>query len=452
MKGYFVMQQFQHNHTSDLSATMAASSVSLSFVPATHSNDEQLEQLADCGLLDETSIELLKDMFEKQQYSLVLSIAKSMLKEAPNSIFLLNILGETAAILKRNEEAVDYYLALIDCDPVDGERLRKKAYLPNVHNNLSIALKDLGLLEEAEVHICAAINKKPRFALAYNTYGTILNDKADLKGAQENLLKAIALNPTDYIPYWNLQSTVTNLDQASEILEACLQQAPGFQKGVIALAGLRAFSGDSSHFNLLKNKGFADDPMMRSIQWVLSLPNLPEVHFNRWSIFDRAVEWAAPNRTLYEFGVWMGESFRYLMRSHTKGFGFDTFLGLPEAWRTVPAGAYTSFGRVPEIDGGEFVVGEFSDTLPSFFTVKRPKAGIMNFDADLYSSTLCALTNAISVIDKETVLIFDEFIVNADWEQDEYRALNEFCAKNNFSYDVLAVSLYTKQMVCKIRL
>ena len=106
---------------------------------------------------------------------------------------------------------------------------------------------------------------------------------------------------------------------------------------------------------------------------------------------------------------------------------------------------------MPEIDGAEFVVGEFSETLPRFFAVTRPRAGIMNFDADLYSSTLCALTHALPVIDRETILIFDEFIVNSDWEQDEYRALNEFCATYGVTYYVLAVSLFTKQMVCKIR-
>jgi hypothetical protein len=54
------------------------------------------------------------------------------------------------------------------------------------------------------------------------------------------------------------------------------------------------------------------------------------------------------------------------------------------------------------------------------------------------------------VIDAGTVLIFDEFIVNSDWEQDEYRALNEFCENHGVTYEVLAVSLFTKQMVCKV--
>ena len=74
----------------------------------------------------------------------------------------------------------------------------------------------------------------------------------------------------------------------------------------------------------------------------------------------------------------------------------------------------------------------------------------MNFDADLYSSTITALTNAKSVIDQDTTLVFDEFIVNNNWEQDEFKALNEFCEKTVTRYDVEAVSLFTKQVVCRL--
>ena len=47
-------------------------------------------------------------------------------------------------------------------------------------------------------------------------------------------------------------------------------------------------------------------------------------------------------------------------------------------------------------------------------------------------------------------IVFDEFLVNEDWEQDEFRALNDFCSLNNFSYNVLAVSFLTKQVAVKL--
>ena len=77
-------------------------------------------------------------------------------------------------------------------------------------------------------------------------------------------------------------------------------------------------------------------------------------------------------------------------------------------------------------------------------------ASIINFDADLYSSTICALNYSRPVIDQHTILIFDEFIINKNWEQDEYKALNEFCFNNNFTYEVLAISFFTKQAAVRL--
>ena len=114
-------------------------------------------------------------------------------------------------------------------------------------------------------------------------------------------------------------------------------------------------------------------------------------------------------------------------------------------------GTYSSFGSTPKIKGGEFIVGKFEDTLPKFFSKKRPLASLINFDADLYSSTLCALNYSNKVIDEKSILIFDEFLMNDKWEKDEYKALNEFCDDFGISYDVLAVSFFSKQVAVKLK-
>ena len=104
---------------------------------------------------------------------------------------------------------------------------------------------------------------------------------------------------------------------------------------------------------------------------------------------------------------------------------------MPEDWLLgsdiEKKGTYSSGGNVPKIKGGEFIVGKFEDTLPVFFSESRPIASVINFDADLYSSTICALNFSKQVMDCDTILIFDEFIMNEGWEQDEFKALNEFC-------------------------
>ena len=77
-------------------------------------------------------------------------------------------------------------------------------------------------------------------------------------------------------------------------------------------------------------------------------------------------------------------------------------------------------------------------------------ASLINFDADLYSSTLCALNYSKKVIDEQTILIFDELIMGEDWEKDEFRALNEFCNNLNINYEVLAISFLTRQVAVKL--
>ena len=170
--------------------------------------------------------------------------------------------------------------------------------------------------------------------------------------------------------------------------------------------------------------------------------------------FDAIIKKSIVSKPFYEFGVWRASSFNYLIKSLKKGYGFDTFKGLPEDWnvggRSEKKGSYSSDGIIPKIKGGEFIKGKFEDTLPIFFSKNRPIASVMNFDADLYSSTICALNYSKNVMDKNTILIFDELLMNESWENDEFKALNEFCSANNLSYQVIAISFYTKQVAVKL--
>ena len=449
------MGTYFHTHTSDMSASLACSSISQSIahmdtvIDENPAKDKGSSTERSKDEIDSSMVTLLTNLFFKGKYELVVEIASELSSSHPDSFFLHNILGEANGCLGENLKAIGHFKQALLMSNHEDDQLRD-ACSANIYNNIGIALKSMGFLDESEKNLIKAIDLNPSLAAAYNNFGNLLNEKADLPGAQEKFIKAIDLEPSGYSAYWNLHSTVNELDKAQTIIEQCLMQAPTFKDAVFTLAGMKAFSGNDLHLNELLSAGFADEPILRSINWVLSLPKIPEIHFNRWSIFDRAIELCNTSRPFYEYGVWMGDSFKYLMKSFKKGYGFDTFEGLPENWGPVPKGAYSSFGKVPEIKGGEFIVGEFEQTLPSFFAKQRPLAALINFDADLYASTLCALVHSKPVIDSDTVLIFDEFIINSDWENDEFRALNEFCAANGFDYEVIAISLYTKQVMVRL--
>jgi tetratricopeptide (TPR) repeat protein len=450
------MGTYFQTHTSDMSASLSCSSVANSMA--------QMETVVEKTIVDGPSgaskqtnreigsslVSVITNLFAKGKYESVIEIADELVSSYPKSFFLHNVLGEAYAFLGENQKAIVHFKTALEICSFEGNEHLRSSCMPNIYNNIGIAFKSIGLLEESESHLLKAINLNPFHAPAYNNFGNLLNEKADLPGAQEKFLKAIDIEPSGYSAYWNLHSTVNEEEKAKAIIEQCLVHSPTFKDAVFTLAGMKAFSGNDRHLNDLLSAGFADEPILRSINWVLSLPKIPEIHYNRWSIFDRAIELCDTSRPFYEYGVWMGDSFKYLMKSFQKGYGFDTFEGLPEDWGPVPKGTYSSFGKVPNIKGGEFIIGEFENSLPHFFAEKRPLAGLINFDADLYASTLCALVHSKAVIDTNTVLIFDEFIINSDWENDEFRALNEFCKANEFDYEVIAISLYTKQVMVRL--
>ena len=296
-----------------------------------------------------------------------------------------------------------------------------------------------------------AIQIQPNYAMAHNSLGITFLELGEKRKSKSSFEKAIKIQPNYAHAYWNLHSLANDIDEALTILKKLYEFDNKYIKAKLMISALKAFKGKFEDFDTLIRSSESNHPMTRSIKWVFSLPKIPKIFFNRWDFFDAIVAQTDKTRPFYEFGVWNGISFKHLIKTFKKGFGFDTFTGIPEDWHNEPSGTYSSFGSVPKIKGGEFIVGKFENTLPKFFSQKRPLASLINFDADLYSSTLCALNYSNNVIDEKSILIFDELITNKNWEKDEYKALNEFCDSLSISYDVIAVSFYSKQVAIKLK-
>ena len=353
-------------------------------------------------------------------------------------------LGVTLQDLGRFEEAESSYVQAIVLEPD----------LAEAHNNCGNMLKELGRLDEAEASCRRAIALKPDYAKAYNNLGNTLKELGRLDEAEASYKQAIVLKPDLATAYWNLYGSQKTIQSAEYWIDKCLEADENYVEARLTKAALKFYQGDRNNFDELMQSELKQHPYSRSFAWVFSQPNLPELHFEKWNFFDAIVKRSIISKPFYEFGVWRASSFKYLIKVFKKGYGFDTFTGLPEDWLVgsdiEKKGTYSSDGNVPKIRGGEFIVGKFEDTLPVFFSESRPIASVINFDADLYSSTICALNFSKEVMDKDTILIFDEFIINPSWEQDEFKALNEFCSINQCSYEVIAVSFFTKQVAVKL--
>ena len=356
-----------------------------------------------------------------------------------------NNLGVTFKEMGRLDEAEANYRNAIAIKPDHAQ----------AHSNLGVTLKELGRLAKSEASCGQAIAMQPDYYKAYNNLGNTLVELGKLDEAEASYRQAIALKSDYADAFWNLHGIQKTIHGAEHWIDKCLIADTDHVRAKLMKAALRYYQGDSSSFDHLMQSELHQHPFMRSFSWAFNLPNLPELHFDKWCFFDAIVKKSITSKPFYEFGVWRASSFKYLIEVFKKGYGFDTFTGLPEDWdvgsNIEKKGTYTSDGNVPNIKGGEFIVGKFEDTLPTFFSEKRPIASVINFDADLYSSTICALNFSKPVMDKDTILIFDEFIMNESWEQDEFKALTEFCSINNFSYEVIAISFVTKQIAVKLR-
>ena len=316
--------------------------------------------------------------------------------------------------------------------------------------NMGNALHAQGLLEDAVKVYNKALSIKSNFVECYANIGNVLQDQGKMEQAVHNYKNALSIDPLHISSLWGLSGTAKNINEAKNWIKYCLKADQNHEKARLTLSALEFYEGNKSEFNSLMQSSLRNHPYLRSFSWVFNLPKLPKLFFNRWALFDHIVHLSNQERPFYEFGVWRGTAFRYLIKTFKKGYGFDSFQGLPEGWHNEGAGTYSSSGVIPQIDGGEFIVGKFEDTLPDFFSKPRPIASLINFDADLYSSTIFALNCSKKIIDQNTILIFDEFLINDYWEQDEYKALNEFCLNNKYTYEVIAISFFTKQVAVRL--
>lgn len=264
-----------------------------------------------------------------------------------------------------------------DAEPIYKRAIALKPDLAEAHYNLGVTLQELGRLDDAEASYRKAIALKPEYAEAHSGLGNVLMGCGRLEDAKASYKKAIGVRPDNALALWNLSTTAESIPEAKIWIGQCLAVDKNHEAAILTSAALNFYQGDKTGFFKLMQSDAKDHPLMRSFSWVFSLPKLPSLYFHRWAFYDAIVEQSIRSRPFYEFGVWRGASFKYLMKSFNKGYGFDTFTGLPEDWyvgngKYEKAGAYSSNGEIPKIDGGEFIAGKFEDTLPIFFSKPRP--------------------------------------------------------------------------------
>ena len=160
---------------------------------------------------------------------------------------------------------------------------------------------------------------------------------------------------------------------------------------------------------------------------------------SREAVFREAIAHVRGRAPLYlEFGVFEGRMLRWwadnVRNPEARFVGFDSFEGLPENWRTMPAGHF-KLSAIPQIDDARvtLVEGWFENTLRTFEPPPHDQL-IVNVDCDLYSSATTVLRWLEPHIRPGTLIYFDEF---SDRDH-EMRAFVESLARNQRSVTALA--------------
>ena len=160
-------------------------------------------------------------------------------------------------------------------------------------------------------------------------------------------------------------------------------------------------------------------PISPLTDWAYLKPRLSIVP--RRILIDLAVRLAYPIAgDIVEFGVWEGQSTRDILESLRRCerdqpagtgkriFACDSFKGLSEKFENMEVGAFAC--DTPVIPGVEIVEGYFEQTLTPELAQRVGKVSFASLDADLYSSTLCALRWLTPLLSTGSLLLFDEFL------------------------------------------
>jgi methyltransferase family protein len=168
-------------------------------------------------------------------------------------------------------------------------------------------------------------------------------------------------------------------------------------------------------------------------------------------LLSYAVSLAPLSGLIIETGVASGRTINHVASCapNRNIFGFDSFDGLPEDWRTGFAkGAFA--GGMPKVaDNVTLVQGLFADTLPSFLEKHSDSVALLHIDCDLYSSTATVLTHVRDRLQSGTVIVFDEYFNYPGWRKHEFKAFREFAEERRLQYRYVGF-VPSHQQVCVV--
>lgn len=170
-------------------------------------------------------------------------------------------------------------------------------------------------------------------------------------------------------------------------------------------------------------------------------------------VLERALEAATMPGLVLECGVYFGRSLDIIARQAGQAVhGFDSFQGLPEAWKTGEgAGSYSTAGRLPRVAGNVSLhPGWFEQSLPPFLDAHPGPVRLLHIDCDIYSSTRSVLDALGDRLQPGSVLVFDDLLGYPGYQAHELRAFEEFVAQTGARWELLTACLMGREVAIRI--
>lgn len=330
--------------------------------------------------------------------------------------------------------------------------IKRNPKLIQAYSNLSATLSELGLFEAAINCSRNAIDLNPDYADAHYNLGNAYRESGRLNDAIAAYSQAITLNPDLADAHCNMALSLMarrEFASARAGFSDAQQPAPHKMAQFYKAVALEMSGEDAGQeFAALPENDLDVDAWLDSWTYIKSHSNLEtELIDSSFGLLDHALAQAQSEGLVLEFGVRHGHSIRHIAH-HVNGavFGFDSFTGLPSSWGHEPEGVYSTEGELPEVPPNVTLIpGWFDDTLADFLDQESGYIRFCNIDCDIYSSTKTVLERIAPRIQTGSVLVFDEYIVNPTWREDEHKAFQEAVAQFGWKYRYLAFGIITKQ-------
>jgi hypothetical protein len=165
--------------------------------------------------------------------------------------------------------------------------------------------------------------------------------------------------------------------------------------------------------------------------------------YNIKDLQKKTIESTSVDGLFLEFGVYQGESIKYLSSlTENTFYGFDSFEGLPEDWGTWMKKGTFHLKEIPDLQSEKvkLVVGFFDKTIDKFMQEHSQNISFIHIDCDLYSSTKTIFDKMKNRFVSGTVILFDEIINYPIYKEHEIKAFAEFLEETRFNIECIGNS------------